>query len=69
MHLEGCGVALALGADGDWKDPLPDWCLVPVFCVLLAGLSLDSYWSKSGVSPVGLGVRALLGDQLSLGMI
>lgn len=62
MGTEGCRTALAMGADEDQNDLVPGCSVVLVSCVLLAGTSLDSYWSESGVSLVGLGVRALLGD-------
>jgi len=51
-----------LGTDGERKYPIPGCSAVLVPHVLLEGSSLDSYWSESGVSSVGLGVRALLGD-------
>ena len=59
---------LLQGADGDWKDSVPSSYLVPVPCSLLAGPSLDSYWSESG-DLLNLGVRDLLGFQLSPGGI
>jgi hypothetical protein len=39
-----------------------------VSCVLLAGPTLDNHWKKNlEISPLSLGVRTLLGDQLSSG--
>jgi len=45
--MEGCGTALALGADEDQKDPVPGCLPLLVPYVLLKGPSLDRYSSKS----------------------
>jgi len=57
--MKGYGIALGMGPDGDWKVPVPGCSAVPVPCVLLACPSLDSEWSKSHVSTLGLRMRAL----------
>ena len=50
--------------DGNLKDPFPSCSAIPVPCELLPGPYLCSYWSKSHLF-LDLGVRALLGEQLS----
>jgi hypothetical protein len=52
------------GTDRNLKDPFPSCSPIPVPCELLLDTSLCSYWSKSH-SFLDLGVRALLGEQLS----
>lgn len=63
--MESCGTALTLGTDGDWQDPVPGCCAVSVHSWLVP------LWNVTGakvvVSLLVLGVRTLLGDQLSLG--
>ena len=51
------------------KVPDPSSSTVAVPCALLAGPALNSYWNKVVISPLVLGVRALLGNQLSPGRI
>jgi len=69
LGQEDYGTSLALGTGRDWKDSVPGFCLDPVSSVLLAGSTFDIYLSKAEVSPLSLGVRELLGDQLYLGRI
>ena len=66
--MDGCGAAQLLGVDGAWQDPVP------------AALSLLYSWhswlysppstvtrDKMAVPSPNLGVKALLGDQISPG--
>lgn len=48
LWMESCGPGSALGADGNRKDPVPGYSLVPVSWVLCAGSSCSRYLSKSG---------------------
>ena len=63
--MESCGTGSALGADGNWKDPVPAVPLIlgPV-CSCLAPLH-TVIGEKVAISPLSLGVKALLGEQLS----
>jgi hypothetical protein len=69
LATESCVTGLTLGIYGDWKDPVWRWSAVPVLCGLLSGPLWPVIKAKVLVSPVNLGVRALLGDQLSLSRI
>ena len=69
MGLYGSETALALGTNGDRKNPVPGSTAISVPCVFLSGIPLDSHWRESGFSAVGLGVRVLLVVQLSVGRL
>ena len=42
--MELCGTGSALGADGNWKDPVPGCSYVSVFCGLQVGPSEQKRW-------------------------
>ena len=66
LYTEGSGTTQTLAADGDQTDPIP---ASPLFlCPKCSSLALlqTVIGEKVAISPLSLGVKALLGDQFSL---